>query len=209
MLGFWVAHKFIKSGKYFWAHMQWVFGYMAMFFILVHGWDGMGYRRFFTYNPTGRVGWIITGDEVDVLAKGFGPFIALKWVVSPVALTLFAMGIIMLPVMFNWIGKWAIEGFRLGDVTDTTKASQMTVGKVVALCCRVVFVGTLGSVIVWSVLIHLLGWLIGTVIFIPLFVFLGVGPSGIIRKDLEQMSLMPLPATNSSSVTGASAAQRI
>ena len=207
ILGFWVTHKLVKANKLFWANMQWVFGYMAMFFILVHGWDGTGYRRFFTYNPTQRVGWIITGQEADALAHGFGPIAALKWMFSPVALTLYAMGVIMLPVLFRWIGKWAVEGYRLGDV-DRELASKTTVGKVVALCCRLVFLDTLGSVILWSVLIHLFGWVIGCVIFIPLFAYFGLGPSGLIRKDIARMTLEPPAGIAPSGATGVTAAAR-
>ncbi len=188
ILGFWVAHKFIKAGKYFWAHAQWIFGYMAMFFILVHGWDGTGYQRFFTYAPTGRVGWIISGEEAAILTQSFGPFAALKWLFSPVALTLYAMGVILLPVMFGWIGKWAKDGYMLGDV-DRDRASATSAGNLIAIVCRVVFVWVLGSVIVWSVLIHLLGAAIGSLIFIPLCAFFGFGPSGIFRKEIDRITL--------------------
>lgn len=179
ILGFWVAHRFIKQGKTFWAHAQWVFGYLAMFFILVHGWDGMGYRRFFTYT---------SHQTAQVLADGWGPVIALKWLISPVALTLFAMGVIMIPVMFGWIGKWATEGYRLGGV-NMDIAQSVNAGYIVMVVCRVVFIYTLGSAILWSILIHLFGWVIGTLIFLPIFGFLGMGPSGIIRKEIAKISL--------------------
>jgi len=181
MLGFWVAHRFIKAGKFFWAHAQWILGYLAMFFILVHGWDGIGYRRFFTYTDH---------QTAQVLAEGFGPVIALKWLISPVALTLYGMGVIMLPLLFYWIGKWAFEGYRLGDV-DAAKASGMSVGAVVKIVLRIVFVWTLGSAIVWSLLIHLLGWALGTLIFAAVFGFFGMGPSGILRKEVDKITLEP------------------
>jgi len=181
MLGFWITHKLIKSREWFWANMQWVFGYLFMFFILVHGWDGKGYRRFFTYTAN---------QKAQVLAQGFGPWVALKWAVSPVALTLYAMGVIMLPVMFYWIGKWATEGYKLGYV-DKERARYVTVGGVVKLVCRIVFLDTLGSAIVWSLLIHVIGWGWGTLVFAPLFGFVCCGPSGIIRKDINRLTLEP------------------
>jgi len=188
ILGFWVAHKLIRAGKLYWANLQWVIGYMAMFFILVHGWDGTGYRRFFTFNLTEKVGWLITGNEAEVLTQSFGPLAALKWSISPVALTLLAMGVIMLPIMFGWIGKWVKEGYQLGGV-DTARANATNPMKIIRTCARVIFVWVLGSIIVWSILIHLLGWGIGTLIFAAAFGFLGVGPSGVIRKDIDRITL--------------------
>jgi len=179
IIGFWVAHKLIRSGKYFWAHAQWVFGYLAMFFILVHGWDGIGYRRFFTYTDH---------QTAQVLAEGFGPWIALKWMFSPVALTLYGMGVIMLPVMFLWIARPAKEGYRLGGV-DREQAAQTSVGGIIKAFARGVFLGTLTSAILWSLLIHLTNCCIGTLIFIPLFAFFGLGPIGLIRKDINKITL--------------------
>lgn len=197
ILGFWITHKLIKSNKYFWANMQWVLGYMAMFFILVHGWDGTGYRRFFTFNSTGAAGWWLEKGVKgsDVLTQGFGPWVALKWTISPVALTLYAMGIIMLPLMFYWIGKWATEGYKTGYMVDVEKARQVTIGGVVKTVTRIVFIDTLGSVIVWSILIHLFHGLVGSLIFIPLFAFFGCGPSGFLRKHIEAITLIPAPMT--------------
>lgn len=52
MLGFYVTAHFIRSGKMFAAKMQTIWSHAAMFFILVFGWDGTGYKRFF-YPGTG------------------------------------------------------------------------------------------------------------------------------------------------------------
>jgi hypothetical protein len=181
ILGFYVAHRFIKAGKFYLAHLQWVLGYLAMFFILVHGWDGLGWRRFFTYTPH---------QTAEVLDMGFGPWIAIKWLVSPVALTLYAMGVIMLPVMFRWIGKWAMEGYKLGEV-DVEKAQRMTVGEILRVVLRVVFVWVLGSAIVWSMLIRIFGWGYGTLVFFGLFIVISATPKWGIRKELDSVTLLP------------------
>ena len=35
ILGYWVAYKLVEKDRLYWAHMQWVFGYLLMFFILL------------------------------------------------------------------------------------------------------------------------------------------------------------------------------
>lgn len=46
MLGFWVGLKLIKRGHELAAQLNWIAGYFGMFFILLYGWDGLGYDRF-------------------------------------------------------------------------------------------------------------------------------------------------------------------
>lgn len=46
MLGFAVGLWLLKSGRYYAAQMNWLLGYFGMFFILLYGWDGLGYDRF-------------------------------------------------------------------------------------------------------------------------------------------------------------------
>jgi len=46
ILGFYLAFKFIKKDNMKAAHALWIFGYAAMLFILVVGWDGTGWERF-------------------------------------------------------------------------------------------------------------------------------------------------------------------
>lgn len=46
LLGFWIGQRLIRAGRHLAAQLNWVFGYFGMFFILLHGWDGLGYDRF-------------------------------------------------------------------------------------------------------------------------------------------------------------------
>lgn len=50
MLGFWVGQRLMKDGRYYVAQLNWMAGYFGMFFILLYGWDGLGYDRFL-YDP--------------------------------------------------------------------------------------------------------------------------------------------------------------
>ncbi|MFP5383112.1 MAG: hypothetical protein ACLGHG_03480 [Gammaproteobacteria bacterium] len=46
MLGFTVGLWLLKQGRWYAAQMNWLLGYFGMFFILLYGWDGLGYDRF-------------------------------------------------------------------------------------------------------------------------------------------------------------------
>lgn len=53
ILGFYVTAKFIRAGKWGLAVAQTVWSHIAMLAILIFGWDGTGYQRFF-YAGTGE-----------------------------------------------------------------------------------------------------------------------------------------------------------
>lgn len=46
MLGFTVGLWLLRQGRWYAAQMNWLLGYFGMFFILLYGWDGLGYDRF-------------------------------------------------------------------------------------------------------------------------------------------------------------------
>lgn len=46
MFGFWVGLRLIRRGRELAAQLNWIAGYFGMFFILLYGWDGLGYDRF-------------------------------------------------------------------------------------------------------------------------------------------------------------------
>jgi hypothetical protein len=60
----------------------------------VHGWDGKGYQRFFSATKQDFLGW--SGDWQ-------------AWLTSPVALTLLAMGAVLVPLLLRmqvaWMGR--------------------------------------------------------------------------------------------------------
>jgi hypothetical protein len=46
ILGFWVGLLLLRRGRDYLAQWSWILGYYGMFFILLYGWDGLGYDRF-------------------------------------------------------------------------------------------------------------------------------------------------------------------
>ncbi len=149
ILGYWVTAKLIRAGRRYPAFLQAGLGYFGMFFILVHGWDGHGYQRFFSADRHVFEAWPHDPSFSDALER------AGRWLTSPVALTLAGMSVIV--VVLLWImSAWLKEGYRLAGVHDTAGTPAA-----VASVLGFVFVGALGSAIVSSVLTHLLGWWIG------------------------------------------------
>lgn len=161
VLGYWVTQRLIRAGRRYAAFLQTFVGYFGMFFILVHGWDGRGYQRFFSADRSVFETWPRNPSFGDAMSR------AGHWVSSPVALTLAAMGVIV--VVLLWImSDWLRAGYRRSEVADPPG-----VPTIIAALLGVVFIGALGSAIVASVLIHLLGWFIGVPLAAAL-IWLGV-----------------------------------
>ncbi|MEV5342111.1 hypothetical protein AB0K93_27060 [Streptomyces sp. NPDC052676] len=91
--GFVCTGRLLAHGRVWSAFLQWVWPHAAVFFLLLHGWDGTGLRRFLTTGP-GR----FDGGEPAV------PLVdhVLLWLSSPVALTLAGMGVVVVPVQL-WL----------------------------------------------------------------------------------------------------------
>ena len=79
------------------------------------------------------------------------------------ALTLYAMGVILIPVIFYYFGCWLREGYALAGVRAPAGWARL-----MALLCVTVFGAALGSAIACSLLIHRLGWLPGAAVFAAL-----------------------------------------
>ena len=153
MLGFWVTRRLAIKGKMYLAFLQPWIAYFFMFFILVHGWDGTGYRRFFSYNREAFLNW--------------KPSNVTDWLTCPVALTLYGMGVLMMPWLLGLTTRFIMEGYKVGDVDKekAAKATPLSVNLYILLC---IFGMSLGLAIGGSLLIHTLGWLLGTLVFMVL-----------------------------------------
>lgn len=92
LLGFTVARWLSARGKAFSAYLHWVGGYFGMFFILVHGWDGSGYQRFFSPTREALTGWSWST--------------AAGWLTSDVAITLMVMGVVLIPWLVGLTVSW-------------------------------------------------------------------------------------------------------
>ena len=120
LLGFVIARGLAARGRTYAAYLQWVGGYFGMFFILVHGWDGSGYRRFFSPTLADLDGWTWST--------------AARWLTSDVALTLGVMGIVLVPWLVGITGHWLRDGRR-----DRATPSRIGVGaSVLALLLLVI-----------------------------------------------------------------------
>ncbi len=163
ILGFWITYKLIRSDKLYTAHLMWVLGYFLMFFILVHGWDGTGYQRFFycAKDWSGNVTPWVMGDF-----KLYNPIV---WLFSPVAVTLYIMAVILMPFLYLWMSQ-LIDEDRVIASKQEASSSLLVFPFMVFL--RIILVEVIGSVIVASILIHLLGWFFGTLIFAGIAYFL-------------------------------------
>jgi len=189
ILGFWITYLCIRRDRLYAAHLQWVFAYLIMFFILVNGWDGSGYRRFFTRTVPE---WQAGSDELWTT-------LAAKWAVCPVALTLYAMGVIMLPLMFYWMGQAFKEGWKHLPA-GRAPASGADLGNITLTILRVIFLETVGAAILAHLLIRYsiqlcglawLGWIIGLSIWALLLYFLGLRRGGLFHREIRKFALEP------------------
>ena len=98
LLGYLVTERLLARGRTYLAYLQVLAGYAGMFFILVHGWDGTGYRRFFSATREDFLAW-----EGDWTA----------WLTSDVALSLYGMALVLVPVLLGTVVHWHVTGRRL------------------------------------------------------------------------------------------------
>lgn len=169
ILAFWVVWKLLEKSKAFLGFLHVMLGYFGMFFILVHGWDGEGYKRFFS----------ATREEY---LTNWTWNTALSWLTSDVAITLYVMGIVMIPIMISIMSSWLEEGLELQGVSlgQEVKEGKGSPVQRILFFLGSVFIGALGLAIVCSLLIHALGWIFGTVLSLGVLYILGISKYGIL-----------------------------
>ena len=134
------------------AYLQVVGAYLGMFFIIVHGWDGTGYQRFFSATPADFASW--SGDWTAFLT-------------SDVALSLYGMGVVLLPVLLLTVAHWQVTGYAL-DADGATARTRPGRIAVVALNLASVFAAGLGLAVVAHLAIAWLGAAAGIPVAITL-----------------------------------------
>jgi hypothetical protein len=108
ILGFWVTTRLLRSGRAYLAHLNWMLGYFGMFFVLLHGWDGLGYDRFlYDRDVFGGAAW--------APGAGLQPGAGVGFLGSSVAMTLYLDGVYLLPPLLGLIGAWQREEAREGS----------------------------------------------------------------------------------------------
>ncbi|MDD5225341.1 MAG: hypothetical protein PHE84_15260 [bacterium] len=159
LLGFWVTYHFIIKKKLYAAFFQSWISYFLFFFILVHGWDGTGYQRFFSFTRPDFLAWNWANAKV--------------WLTCPVALMLLFWGVFLVPWLGLLCGRWIIDGYNYGNV-DVERAKQATFTGVCLDFLKLIFGYGLGMAIGASLLIHgaekltgsfSLGWVLGVPVF--------------------------------------------
>lgn len=181
IVGYYVTYYLIKKGKYNLAVLQTIIGYFIMFFILTYGWDGTGAQRFF---------WDVSQKGDASFQPGyFVDIIGFTW--SRVAITLYIMGLIVLPPMIFFPIKWLFKGYEENpSIKDRAPKSKIKV-------LIIVLFGILGMGLGGAILASFISWgflalignsviamIIGLALFlIPVFYFL-------FRKDMPLYKLM-------------------
>ena len=169
ILGYWVVYRLLRRGWRYFAFFQMYLGYLFMFFILVHGWDGAGYQRFFSAAKVDFAAWEWTNIPA--------------FFVSDVGLTLYGMGVILVPVLLLIMTKWLLDG------KQASGAPGITGFQLAKQILKVIFGGALVHAIVASLLIHLLGWLFGLLVFLVLAYAVAWHKGGMLHRMGEKMIL--------------------
>jgi hypothetical protein len=166
IFGFWSVYRLVKAGKFYFASLQPFLGYFFMFFILVNGWDRMGYQRFFSATRDNFLSWPTDFGEQIAAAKA--------WLISDVALTLYGMGVILIPVLLYMLTKWLYEGYSGGTMLDPERYKKVHPVTTCILLLLAVFVGSLGLAIIATLLIACIGWIWGILVFLLVAYVLGI-----------------------------------
>ncbi|MCJ8170261.1 hypothetical protein [Atopomonas sediminilitoris] len=179
ILGFYLCRALIRQGRSYQAFWHLLLAYFGMLFILVHGWDGLGYQRF------------LSADHQVFAQWHWG--LALEWFFSPVALTLYAMGAILLPVLFIWMVTWLAKGRAQAGATLPNRAGEPNNLLTVVTLLALVFGLVLGSAIVVSVAVHWLGWALGALFGVAWLALLGLPQAGPARWFYRRLLWLPAP----------------
>lgn len=120
ILGYWVTSTLYKNGKYYLANLNWLAGYLGMFFILVYGWDGLGWDRFLYDRDIFGAAWQ-PGLDLTFMER-------LSFLWSSVAITLYIDGIYLIPPLIFMITAWYSEGARSDNsIQEKEIPSKLTV----------------------------------------------------------------------------------
>ncbi|WP_046469166.1 hypothetical protein [Allosalinactinospora lopnorensis] len=145
--GFVATRRLVRLGRNRLAALQFLGGYFGFFLILVHGWDGTGYRRFLSSTAADLAAW----ESGAPLAN------AAEWLSSGVALTLYGMGAVMLPLMLGMMARWHNAERRRAGIRSSASTASAFIARVLVY----VFGIALGAAVLTSALIHHIGWLGG------------------------------------------------
>ena len=107
------------------------------------------------------------------------------WLTSPVALTLYGMGIVLVPVMLALMVRWLRSGQRQASAPVTGRL------RILGTVLGAVFGLALGTAVGASVLVHLLGWWLGVPIAVALATLLVVRRGAAADRLFALLALPP------------------
>jgi hypothetical protein len=181
ILAFWIVDRLVARGRTYLAFVTGiVVPYMLFFFTLVHGWDGKGYQRFFSPTHEDFVNW--DGDWSAFLG-------------SDVAVTLYVMGLVMLPVLGWLYVSWMREGYRIGGRFTPHRRKLLGGGALFASIFVAAFGLGLGPAIVASLIIHQLGWIAGGLVSLAL-IWVAVLRPGALASRMHDWLALTDPASD-------------
>lgn len=158
MLGFAVGMWLMRKQRVWEAQLNWMFGYFGMFFILIYGWDGLGYDRFFYDRDmlAGSPAWT-AGAGTGVGLAGFTSGV-LKFLRSSVMVTLLIDGVFLIP-LFTWLMLRFHKETRTLDLPRG--ARQPTAGQITVAYLIGVFGLALGGAGLCALVVAGIGTMLG------------------------------------------------
>jgi hypothetical protein len=153
ILGFWIGQKLMAKRKYFVANLNWIFGYFGMFFILLYGWDGLGYDRFLYDRDMwpGAPAWVPGSSGAQ--ANPFGAFT--RHLASSVAMTLYIDGVYLLPPYFYLMCKW------IKEANNRLSLPSPPAWQLVLSILGIIFITGLGGAAISALIVNYTGSLLG------------------------------------------------
>ncbi|MEU9100068.1 hypothetical protein [Streptomyces sp. NPDC048361] len=152
LLGFLVAQALVLVGAGYWAYLQSVGGHFLMGAVLVHGWDGTGYRRLLTTGREALRAW----PEDSVVNH------VLHFVTSGTFLALLVLGAAVIGTLLVTEIGWLMEGWELPGADEDRKVPRVLA---VAVAAAGVYGLPLVGAVAASALVRLLGWPLGLALF--------------------------------------------
>ncbi|RMF18792.1 MAG: hypothetical protein D6761_01785 [Candidatus Dadabacteria bacterium] len=150
ILGYWTTWMLLRRGRTYLANLNWLVGYLGMFFILLYGWDGLGYDRFlYDRDMFGGVAW--------TPGAGLQPGAGWNFFTSSVAMTLYLDAIYLLPILMVMMWRWQRAG--AGAAAGVMRSAGFW-----PFCGRyalAVFGLALGTAAVAAIVVHYTGQLLG------------------------------------------------
>ncbi len=160
ILGFWIGQRLLSAGKSYLAQLNWIAGYFGMFFILLYGWDGLGYDRFLydrdllPHSPA----WI--PGAATVAAGGVLPAL-LRFLGSGVAQTLYIDGAYLLPPFFFLACRYSQQSFAALPVSERAASGMPGSARLILRYLGGVFLVGLGSAAFCAAVVRGVAYLLG------------------------------------------------